>query len=51
MFIDEGYYYLTSFKLLENWIIFIPYVVAIYLISSGINTSYKFILKQVQNSK
>lgn len=43
-FIDEGYYDLTSFKSLENWIIFIPYVAVIYLLLSGINKAYSFIL-------
>jgi len=51
MFIDEGYYDLTSFKSLGNWIIFIPYVVVIYLLFTGVNAIYKLILKQIQNSK
>ena len=50
-YIDEGYYDLTSFKSLENWIIFIPYVVVIYLLFTGVNAVYKLILKQIQNSK
>jgi hypothetical protein len=50
-YIDEGYYDLTSFKSLGNWIIFIPYVVVIYLLFTGVNAIYKLILKQIQNSK
>jgi hypothetical protein len=50
-YIDEGYYDLTSFKSLGNWIIFIPYVVVIYLLFTGVNAVYKLILKQIQNSK
>ncbi len=51
MFIDEGYYDLTSFKSLGNWIIFIPYVVVIYLLFTGVTAICKLILKQIQNSK
>jgi hypothetical protein len=50
-FIDEGYYDLTSFKSLENWIFFIPYVLAIYLISSGVNRACSFISGFFQGSK
>jgi len=45
MFIDEGYYDLTSFKFLENWIVFVPYVAVIYFLLSGINISYKVYTK------
>jgi hypothetical protein len=51
MFIDEGYYNLTSFKSLENWIVFIPYVAVIYLLLSGINKACSFILGFFQGSK
>jgi len=50
-FIDEGYYDLTSFKSLGNWIIFIPYVVIIYLLFSAINKVYSFISVFFQDSK
>ena len=50
-YIDEGYYDLTSFKSLGNWIIFIPYVVVIYLLFTGVTATCKLILKQIQNSK
>ena len=50
-YIDEGYYDLTSFKSLGNWIIFIPYVVVIYLLFTGVTAICKLILKQIQNSK
>ena len=43
MFIDEGYYDLTSFKFLENWIVFVPYVAVIYLLLSVINKACSFI--------
>jgi hypothetical protein len=49
-YIDEGYYDLTSFKSLGNWIIFIPYVVVIYLLFTGVTAICKLILKQIQNS-
>ena len=42
-FIDEGYYQFTSFKSLENWIGFIPYVLVIYLLLSVINKVFSFI--------
>ena len=51
MFIDEGYSNLTSFKSLENWIIFIPYVAVIYLLLSGINKACSFILGFFQGLK
>ena len=50
-FIDEGYYDLTSFKSLGNWIIFIPYVTVIYLILSGMNKVCSFISGFFQDSK
>ena len=50
-FIDEGYYDLTSFKSLENWIIFIPYVAVVYLIFSGVNRACLFITGFFQDSK
>lgn len=50
-FIDEGYYDLTSFKSLGNWIIFFPYVVVIYLLFSIINKVCSFISGFFQDSK
>ena len=50
-FIDEGYYDLTSFKSLENWIIFIPYVVVTYLLFSIINKICSFISGFFQDSE
>jgi hypothetical protein len=50
-FIDEGYYDLTSFKFLENWIFFIPYVVVVYLLFSAINRACSFISGFFQGSK
>ncbi len=50
-FIDEGYYDLTSFKSLENWIIFIPYVAVVYLISSGVDRACLFITGFFQDSE
>jgi len=50
-FIDEGYYDLTSFKSLENWIFFIPYVAVVYLISSGVNRACLFITGFSQDSE
>ena len=50
-FIDEGYYDLTSFKSLENWIIFIPYVLVIYLLFSVMNKACSFISGFFQDSK
>jgi glycopeptide antibiotics resistance protein len=50
-YIDEGYYDLTSFKSLGNWIVFIPYVLIIYLLFSGINKGCSFISGFFQDSK
>ena len=50
-FINEGYYDLTSFKSLGNWIVFIPYVLIIYLLFSGINKACSFISGFFQDSK
>ncbi|MBC8265428.1 MAG: hypothetical protein H8E84_00500 [Flavobacteriales bacterium] len=50
-FIDEGHYDLTSFKSLENWITFFPYVAVIYLLFSVINKGWSFILGFFQDSK
>jgi hypothetical protein len=50
-FIDEGCYDLTSFKSLGNWIIFIPYVLIIYLLFSGMNKACSFISGFFQDSK
>ena len=50
-FIDEGYYDLTSFKSLGNWIVFIPYVLIINLLFSGINKGCSFISGFFQDSK
>ena len=50
-YIDEGYYSFDWMNSLENWIVFIPYVLVIYLLFSGMNKACYFISGFFQDSK
>ncbi len=43
-FIDEGFYDFRWMKSLGNWIVFIPYLIAVYLLFSGVN----FLIKRIK---
>ena len=50
-YIDEGYYSFDWMSSLENWIVFIPYVLVIYLLFSVVNRACLFITGFFQDSK